>query len=120
MNKNLQALQQIAKELESQLTLMEDREKGDFKTIMDSHVTITEYGFMKDKQSDKEYACIIIKEDPDNFYFGGKVLTEKLEAYDENGLHDAIVAEGLPVMFGTKKPTGGNAYTTVKFFPEKK
>jgi hypothetical protein len=122
------SLQERAKEFEILLPFMEGREKGDFDRIVNSPVTIDNFGFLKDNSEGKikEYVCITIKEDSKNFYFGGHVLTDNLKQLEQDGYREEIETEGLPVEFGKKKSKNKgdngmyNTYTTVTFFPEDK
>jgi len=115
--KSLKDLQARTKEFEISLPLMEGRQKADFERLLNTNVTIIDYGFMTDGNG-KEYVAFIIKEDDQNFYFGGMVLTEQMQKLDEEDFGDVIREEGLPVFFGRKKSkTSGKNYTTVEFFP---
>ena len=116
------SLREVAKSLQNSLPFMEGREKGELKRLYDDNFTIREYGFMKDSDEktgeDKDYACFIVDEDEQNFYFGGQVLTEHLQELDNLGYHEEVNKEGLPVRFGLKKSKNKREYTTVTFYPE--
>jgi hypothetical protein len=118
--KQLKSLKERAKEFSILLPFMEGRQKGDMERIIDMPVTIKEYGFLHDTTDghDKDYVCFTVAEDPQNFYFGGQVLTDNMHDLDSEGYHDAIVAEGLPVLFEKKKSKNKREYTTVTFYPE--
>jgi predicted metallo-beta-lactamase superfamily hydrolase len=122
MGKNtMKSLQDRAKEMSISLPLMEGREKGELDRIVNDTVTIREYGFMNDtddKGNEKEYVAFIVDEDPEHFYFGGQVLTDHMREFENDGYHEAIVKEGLPVMLGKKKSKNKREYTTVEFYPE--
>lgn len=111
------ALRERAKQMQNNLPFMEGREKGEMKRIVDDNMTIIEYGFLEDDK-DKDYVCFIVAEDPQNFYFGGQVLTEHMKTFEDEGFHESIVAEGLPVRFGLKTSKNKKEYVTVSFFPE--
>lgn len=109
-------LKNRVKELSTKIEFMDSREKGDFSELIRKTVTISDYGFLHDE--DKEYIVFTVEEDKKNFYFGGVILTEQMKQLDEDGFHDDIVKEGLPVKFDTKKSKGKREYTTVEFYPE--
>lgn len=115
--KNMKSLKLRAKEFEVLLPFMEDKEKGDFKSLKGEAITINEYGFLKDAKTNEEYVCFTIIEH-DEFYFGGKVLTENMREFEDEGYHDLIVKEKLPVLFDEKMSKNKRTYTTVKFYPE--
>ena len=111
------SLKERAKEFSVQLPFMDGKTKGELKELMGQVSTITEYGFLP---SDKggSYAVFTVKERSDKFYFGGMVLTDQLEQLEAEGYHEAIVAEGLPVLFEEKKSKNKQTYTNVTFYPE--
>lgn len=116
------SLREVAKALQNSLPIMENREKGDIDRLQNDNFTIRDYGFLmgEDEKTheDKEYACFIVDEDEQNFYFGGQVLTDQLKELDNLGYHEAVVNEGLPVRFGKKQSKNKRNYTTVTFYPE--
>lgn len=114
---NNKSLKDRAKELANNLPFMEGKEKGEMKRLVGATFTITDYGFLKDEHND-EYVCFIVKEDPQNFYFGGQVLTDNMRELHNDGYYDAIINEGLPVEFGSKRSKNGKEYVTATFFPE--
>jgi hypothetical protein len=127
MAKNLKSLKDRAKEFSILLPFMENKEKGDMERLQGGTFTINEYGFLKDtsKGKEKEYVCFTVKEDPQNFYFGGQVLTENLKQLEDEGYHETIVKEGLPTLFEKKKSKNKDpetgifmTYTNTTFFPE--
>lgn len=106
------------KEFSIILPFMEGREKGEFKRLHQSIVTIVDFGFIKDSDDEgQEYVAFLIKEDSKKFYFGGKVLTSQLKQLEEEGYLEEIQEHGLPVYFDTKKSKNKREYTTVEFFP---
>lgn len=112
------SLRDRAKEFDVQLPFMEGREKGETKELLGQVSTICEYGFLPN-ETGEPYACFIVKERPSKFYFGGSVLTDRLSQFEAEGYHEAIVAEGLPVLMAEAKAKKSNrTYTDCKFFPE--
>jgi predicted metallo-beta-lactamase superfamily hydrolase len=115
------SLQERAKEMTVSLPLMEGREHGELDRILDTNVTIREFGFMADTDKDgkeKEYVAFIVDEDPQYFYFGGQVLTDNMREFENDGYHEEIVKDGLPVLLSKKKSKNKREYTTVTFYPE--
>lgn len=117
-NNTMKSLRDRAKEFDVQLPLMEGREKGETRELLGQISTIIDYGFLPN-ETGEPYACFVVKERPTKFYFGGSVLTARLSDLDSEGYHDAIVAEGLPVLMAEAKAKKSNrTYTDVKFYPE--
>lgn len=115
----MKSLQERAKDLTILLPFMENRTKGDTKDLMNVNVTINQFGFLHDNTDgvDKEYACFTVQGDNEKFYFGGQVLTENLQLFENEGYRKEIEEKGLPVMFTTKKSKSKRDYTAVTFYP---
>lgn len=116
-NKSMKSLRERAKEFDVRLPFMEGREKGETKELLGTVNTITEYGFLPNEQGEV-YACFIVKERPGKFYFGGTVITDRLTQLETEGYHEAVNAEGLPVLMTEKKSKNNRTFTNVVFFPE--
>ena len=114
------SLKERAQEMSApQLPIMEDREKGNSDDLTGVILTIRDYGFLNGDNG--EYAVFIVDEEPKEFFFGGKVLTEALQEFDADGYHQTINDEGLPVVLTKKKTKDGKKnYTAVLFYPEEK
>ena len=115
--KKLKSLKERAKEFAVRLPFMEGRDKGETKDLVGTINTITEYGFLPNDKGEV-YAAFIVAERSDKFYFGGQVLTDQLAQLDAEGYHEAINAEGLPMLMTEKKSKNNRSYTNVEFFPE--
>lgn len=116
--KTLKSLKERAKAFDVQLPFMEGRDKGETNELIGQVSTITDYGFIPN-DAGEAYVVFITKERASKFYFGGAVLTDRMLKFEEEGYHDAIVAEGLPVLFTNEKSKKTNrSYVNVKFFPE--
>lgn len=116
--KTLKSLKERAKAFDVQLPFMEGRDKGDTNELIGQVSTITDYGFIPN-DAGEAYVVFITKERANKFYFGGSVLTARMLDLENEGYHDAIVAEGLPVLFTVEKSKKSNRnYTNVKFYPE--
>lgn len=116
-NKTRKSLRERAKEFDVRLPFMEGRTKGDTKELLGTVNTIVEYGFLPN-EAGEAYACFIVKERKDKFYFGGTVITDRLTQLEAEGYHEAVVAEGLPVLMTEKKSKNNRNFTNVEFFPE--
>lgn len=116
--KTLKSLKERAKEFSVQLPLMEGREKGETAELVGQVSTITDYGFLPN-DAGEAYAVFVVKERPKKFYFGGAVLTARLTDLETEGYHDAIVAEGLPMLMTEARSKKSNRnYISVEFYPE--
>ena len=112
------SLKDRAKEFSVQLPFMEGKDKGDANTLKGQIITIIDYGFLPDENGEP-YVVFITKERAKEFYFGGTVLTDQLLKLEEEGYHDEIVSEGLPMLMKDKKSKKSNrTYTNVEFYPE--
>ena len=117
-NKTMKSLRDRAREFDVQLPLMEGREKGETKELIGQISTIVDYGFLPN-EAGEPYAVFIVKERATKFYFGGTVLTSRLLDLDRDGYHEAIIAEGLPMLLSEDKSKKTNrTYTGVTFYPE--
>ena len=119
---NMKSLRDRAKEFSVRLPFMDGRDKGEFKELIGQVSTISDYGFITERmEGDKEpreYVAFTVKERSNKFYFGGAVLTDQMQQLESEGYHDAIVSEGLPVLFSEKKSRNGRTYVNVEFYPE--
>lgn len=116
-NKTLKSLRERAKEFDVRLPFMEGRNKGETQELLGQDSTIVDYGFLPN-EAGEAYAVFIVKERSDKFYFGGTVITDRLMQLDQEGYHDAIVAEGLPIRMSEKKSKNNRNFINVVFFPE--
>lgn len=116
-NKSMKSLKERAKEFDVRLPFMEGKDKGETRELLGTVNTIVEYGFLPN-DSGEVYACFVVKERPGKFYFGGQVITDRLVQLDEEGYHEAITLEGLPVLMSEKRSRNGRNFTNVEFFPE--
>lgn len=116
-NKTMKSLRERAKEFDVRLPFMEGREKGETKELLGTVNTIMEYGFLPN-DSGEVYAVFVVMERPKKFYFGGTVITDRLEKLDAEGYGEAIREEGLPVLMTEKQSKNKRTFTNVEFFPE--
>ena len=99
------------------IPFMETREQGDLHDVIGRIVTICDYGFLRQtKQSKEPVAVICLKEHPEYFYFTGQVITDQLRQLDDEGYHDEIISEGIPVVFEQRKSNKtGNTYMAANY-----
>ena len=111
-------LMMAARAITTQSELMEGREKGDMKTLVDIQpITISDFDFADDGKGE-QYAIFTIKEHDATFFFGGGVITDHLKKLDAGGYKSAIQNEGLPVRFEKKMSQNKRFYTNAILFPE--
>lgn len=116
-NNKMKSLRDRAREFSVQLPLMDNREKGDTAELLGTVNTINDFGFLPNENGEP-YAVFTVKERPTKFYFGGAVLTDRLTQLEQEGYHDAIIEEGLPMLMTEKKSKKNRSYTNVEFYPE--
>lgn len=117
-NEMKKSLRERAKSFDVQLPFMEGRDKGETKELLGQVSTICDYGFIPN-DAGESYVVFITKERSNRFYFGGSVLTARMLELEQEGYHDAIITEGLPVLLTEEKSRKSNRiYTNVKFYPE--
>lgn len=98
------------------IEFMQGKDKGEMIEILNKACTIRDYDFING--DDGEYVVFIIDEIEDEFFFGGKVLTDNMKQFTDEE-HEEIKANGLPVLLTeqkskkTKRP-----YVAVEFYPE--
>lgn len=97
------------------IEFMGEREKGETKDLLNKVVTIRDYDFING--TDGEYVVFIVDEDKKHFFFGGKVITDNLRAFNDEE-KEQIKANGLPSLFGEKvSKQNKKTYTSVEFYP---
>jgi len=100
------------------ITFMDGRELGQLPRGIIQ--TIKDFGFIKSKKSD-HMAVIELAEYPEHFFFGGSIVSDKLneleatlEPDDVKEMHEV----GIPVIFTVhKSKTSGNEYVNCEFYP---
>ena len=99
----LEILKQVKNNLEVTLPIMEGREKGSL--VLNVDMTVQDWGYLTDHEKNEDYVAFIVKEDNNNFYFGGSVTTDKFKKIDLMGeeVVTTLKSNGLPVVFEEKK-----------------
>lgn len=93
------------------ITFMDDRQKGDIKTLVGETIHVDDFGFIK--RRDGEYAVISTVEHPDKFYFAGLALTDIVRQVEEDGMRDALKSQGIKLSM--KRSKNGRDYMSVEF-----
>jgi hypothetical protein len=118
IKQTLKSLKERAKQFDVQLPFMDGRDKGETSELIGQVSTIADFGFIPN-DAGEPYVVFIVKERSDKFYFGGTVLTARMLELENDGYHDVIVDEGLPILLTeTKSRKNNRSYTNVKFYPE--
>ena len=90
-----------------------DREQRKTADVVEKDLTVEDYSIFDGSHG--KTGIVLFKEDPDGFYFSGKVLTDLLNNIDEKGKHEDVVKEGLKIHLYMQKNKKGNAeYVAVK------
>ena len=116
-NETRKSLRERAKEMDARLPFMDGKVKGEVKELFGQVSTINEYGFLPNEAGEL-YAVFTVAERAGKFYFGGTVMTDRLFKFEQDGYHEDIVNEGLPVLMNEKKSKTNRTYVDVVFFPE--
>ena len=111
------SLKARAQEMQAQLPIMQDRNKGETEDLIGTIVTLDNYEFMN-KGKEDEYVVFTVKEEPNEFFFGGQVMNDRMREFEDEGYRDSILDEGLPLVLSTKKSKSNRNYTAVTFYPE--
>lgn len=92
------------------IPFMNDRDRGDINDLVNKDLHIEDYGYIRGKKG--EYAVIAFREYPNNFYFGGMVLTDILHRIDKDDMKEQLLGEILRLsMKEAKDPDrDGNKY----------
>ena len=98
------------------IKFMEGRTKGELEEIIDKNLTLENFSFLNNNET--EYAVFIVREIPDTFFFGGLVITDNLKKLEAEGFKDEIIENGLPVCVKERKSKTKKTYYTMEFFPE--
>lgn len=105
------------------IKFMDGRTKGE-ELPTGSPVTVDGYGFIDDgdEKAPHKYVVLSLKECPDEFFFGGSVISDKFEKLNDEMDDDdkaEIETAGLPVLFEKhKNKAGKREYMTCTFYPE--
>ena len=97
------------------IEFMANKNKGEMMELYDRVCTIRNYDFLNG--DDGEYVVFVIDEISDEFFFGGKVLTDDMKKFTDEEKQE-IIEKGLPVKFTQKKSKNKRPYTAVEFYPE--
>lgn len=116
--KTLMSLKDRAKQFSVQLPFMDGRDKGETDELISTVCTIRDYGFLTNDDGEP-YVAFIVDEIKGKFFFGGTVLTDRLLQLENEGYHEVICDEGLPILMTNAKSKKNNrSYVSVAFYPE--
>ena len=118
MSTERKSLKDRAQEMSApQLPLMVDKTKGETEDLIGVIVNINDFGFLSGDNG--EYAVFTVTEEPGEFFFGGKVLTDALKQFQDDGYLEEIQKDGLPMVLAKKKTKDGKKiYINPVFYPE--
>lgn len=74
------------------IPFMEARTLGDIRSLVDAgtfHI-LGDFGFIRSKKDNGDYAVFCVKENTKEFFFGGKVVTEVLHSVDSDNMRDEL------------------------------
>ena len=93
-----------------ELDFMETGNKGNIRDILNIDLQLQAYGIVSGNKG--EYTVMQFTRDPENFYFGGNVITDKVKEIDKDGMHDALKDETIRLVEKISKY--GNSYIDFK------
>lgn len=93
------------------IPFMDDREKGDIRTLNGELLHIDDFGFIRGR--DGEYAVVSFKEHADKFYFAGMALTDMLHTVDADGMRDEL--KNMTIVLSGKRSKNGRDYQAFDF-----
>lgn len=107
-------MERLKMELANGLPFMDGKEKGE--VTLGKTMTVTEYGFLNGE--DGEFLVFITRENENEFYFGGSVLTQKfkdMEAIFNDKEIKELLEEGIQIVLEQKKSKKNRNYISVEF-----
>lgn len=102
MSNERKNVMEFLRQQSAQLPLMEGKEKGDIKQILDTPLTVTDYGFLNN-EAGEPYAVFTTAEFPHFFFFGGTVPTDRFLLMDQSGYREDILGGNLKVVLSEKR-----------------
>ena len=70
-------LERVKKDMRATSSLMDGRIKGEVKT--ETVYVVKDFAILNDKKNNSEYTVFVSEGSPNNFYFGGTVVTDKFK-----------------------------------------
>ena len=117
------SFQELVKEMSgrSSVKIMEGKNKGDLIDLTDDNplfkdqaVTVNDYDIIFDATRQTSYSVFTVREAPDNFYFGGPIITELFNLLDTKALKDQVHETGLKVKVLRKLSKNKRFYYTME------
>lgn len=106
--------ERLLSEMSNGLPFMEGKEKAD--NILGENLHIMDYGFLTG--DDGEFIAYTVEEYPENFFFGGSVLTERFKHIESVFTEDEIAEllnEGIEIKLVQKTSKNKRKYVSVEF-----
>lgn len=111
-------LREFAKTKFALSPIMEGKEKIQTSDVINQEITISDFDLLTDHQDGTQYVVITMREYPNNFLFGGQVLTELCQdLYEKFGddVHTMLQQEGLKIRLTSKQSKNSKRpYTAVE------
>lgn len=89
-----------------ELDFMQNGIKKSIREILGQTLQLDAYGIITGARGD--YVAMHFRQYPENFYFGGEVIAEKIKEIDKDGMHEELKKEN--VAFELKFSKNGNEY----------
>jgi len=88
--------------------IMRNRTQCDLKEYSGKIVTMLDYEVLKSYQYNTYYSVFVLKEEPQKYFYGGKVITCELLDHEDAGLHVDVKKAGMKVKFTEKSHSDPN------------
>lgn len=98
------------------IPFMDACEKANVTDLFGRTVHITDFGFIRDKDGDGDFAAFTISEEPGKFYFGNAILTDMLKKVDADGKREALPFAAIK--FDQRTSKKGRQYVGFEFVEE--
>lgn len=93
------------------IEFMDDRNKQDISMLVGDYVHVEDFDFIHGKNGD--YAVFIVKEWPNSFFFGNKVITSTFKRIEEDGMKDEMAE--VPMLVVERVSKNGDMYRAIEF-----
>lgn len=94
-------LTNFVKELTTGSKLMQGRKKVSTDDVLGVELTMRDFEMLTTTEGNT-FPVIIFDELPDNYYCGGKVLSDICSGIDNGGMHSELNNDGLRIILGRK------------------
>lgn len=100
------------------IALQEGKENIKVKTLLDTPLTLADYGFLTDPKTNEEYVAIVVHEYPNNFFYGGSVVTDTFKKLGDEFTEEELVQvieEGVTFTLRGKTSSNNRDYIVIEF-----